>query len=124
MFHEVLVVGQTSTSPGCTRSNSSSWLITRAGPVYVPGQAPWPRSTFAAELRLPPRDAKRAEITPQGQAVPSHYTVRSGDTLSSIAKGVYGDPEQWWLIYESNRVTIGEDPNTLEVGMQLRIPRK
>ncbi len=54
----------------------------------------------------------------------THYTVRSGDTLSSIAKAVYGDPDQWWLIYESNRVTIGEDPHTLEVGMQLRIAPK
>ncbi len=94
-------------------------LIARANPLADPG-----RLEVGQELRLPPRDAKRAEITPQGQAVPTHYTVRSGDTLSSIAKAVYGDPDQWWLIYESNRVTIGEDPHTLEAGMQLRMPRK
>ncbi len=94
-------------------------LIARANPLADPG-----RLTVGQELRLPPRDAKRAEITPQGHVVPTHYTVRSGDSLSSIAKAVYGDPDQWWLIYESNRVTIGEDPNTLEVGMQLRIPSK
>ena len=94
-------------------------LIARANPLATPG-----RLTIGQELRLPPRDAKRSEITPQRQSIPTHYTVRSGDTLSSIAKTLYGDPDQWWLIYQSNRVTIGEDPNTLEVGMQLRIPRK
>lgn len=94
-------------------------LIARANPLADAG-----RLTVGQELRLPPRDAKRDEITPQGQAVPTHYTVRSGDTLSGIAKAVYGDPDQWWLIYESNRVAIGEDPSTLEVGMQLRIPPK
>ncbi len=114
--------------PGNTMSSiAETWfgdpvkwdLIARANPLADPG-----RLTVGQELRLPPRDAKRAEITPQGHVVPTHYTVRSGDSLSSIAKAVYGDPDQWWLIYESNRVTIGEDPNTLEVGMRLRIPRK
>ena len=114
--------------PGDTMSSiAETWfgdpvkwdLIARANPLADPG-----RLRVGQELRLPPRDAKRAEITPQGQAVPTHYTVRSGDTLSSIAKAVYGDPDQWWLIYQSNRVAIGEDPHTLEVGMQLRMPRK
>ena len=114
--------------PGNTMSSiAETWfgdpvkwdLIARANPLADPS-----RLTVGQELRLPPRDAKRAEITPQGHVVPTHYTVRSGDSLSSIAKAVYGDPDQWWLIYESNRVTIGEDPHTLEVGMQLRMPRK
>ncbi len=56
-------------------------LIARANPLANPG-----RLKVGQELRLPPRDAKRSDITPQGQAVPTHYTVRSGDSLSSIAK--------------------------------------
>ena len=50
------------------------------------------------------------------------YTVRSGDTLSTIAKGVYGTPAKWKTIWDANRDLIGANPDRLEVGTRLRIP--
>jgi nucleoid-associated protein YgaU len=50
------------------------------------------------------------------------YTVEPGDTLRSIAAQVYGDPERWSRIYDANRDSIGPDPDSLRVGLRLRIP--
>lgn len=49
------------------------------------------------------------------------YTVRSGDTLSGIAKREYGDAAQWKRIFEANRDTI-DDPDLIHPGQQLKIP--
>jgi nucleoid-associated protein YgaU len=50
------------------------------------------------------------------------YIVRSGDTLSKIAKAYYSDPSCWEVIYDANRAVIGADPGSLEVGTKLTIP--
>ena len=49
------------------------------------------------------------------------YTVKSGDTLSKIAKQHYGDANQWRKIFEANKGTIS-DPDKIQVGQQLQIP--
>jgi nucleoid-associated protein YgaU len=46
--------------------------------------------------------------------------VKRGDTLSSIAAEVYGDPTQWRLIAESNQL---DDPRQIGVGLRLSIPK-
>lgn len=51
------------------------------------------------------------------------YTVRSGDSLSSIAKRVLGSEAEWKQLYEANRSVIGSNPNRLSVGMVLRLPQ-
>ena len=50
------------------------------------------------------------------------YTVQPGDTLSKIAEKVYGDGNQWRLIYEANRNVIRGNPDQIQVGMVLVIP--
>lgn len=50
------------------------------------------------------------------------YTVQKGDVLGTISKTVYGSTKHWRRIYDANRDVIGDDPNRLKVGMQLRIP--
>jgi LysM repeat protein len=50
---------------------------------------------------------------------PSTYVVNPGDTLQSIAKAVYGDAGQWYLIAEANGLA---DNSLLQVGRVLRIP--
>jgi nucleoid-associated protein YgaU len=49
------------------------------------------------------------------------YTVKSGDTLSAIGKhhGV-----NWNDIFEANKDVIGDDPDKIKPGQQLRIPKK
>jgi hypothetical protein len=48
------------------------------------------------------------------------WTVRSGDTLSSIAGALYQDPAEWRSIARANDI---DDPRTLDPGRELTIPR-
>jgi nucleoid-associated protein YgaU len=51
------------------------------------------------------------------------YTVKSGDSLSKIAKQVYGDASKWKLIHEANKAKI-PNPDLIHPGDQLTIPPK
>jgi LysM repeat protein len=55
------------------------------------------------------------------QPISRTYTVRSGDTLSSIAAKFYHDPGRWQWIYAANRSKVS-DPNSIYVGETLTIP--
>lgn len=50
------------------------------------------------------------------------YTVKSGDTLSKIAKEFYGDASQWKKIHQANTDRI-KDPDKIQVGWTLNIPQ-
>ncbi|KJD39997.1 terminase [Paenibacillus polymyxa] len=47
------------------------------------------------------------------------YTVKSGDSLSKIAKLELGDSSQWNRIYQLNKKTIGKNPNAIKPGQKL-----
>ena len=49
------------------------------------------------------------------------YEIKSGDTLSKIAKSYYGDAMQYPKIFEANREVI-KDPDKIFVGQKIRIP--
>jgi nucleoid-associated protein YgaU len=49
------------------------------------------------------------------------YTVEKGDSLSKIAKRVYGDAQQWRKIHEANRDII-ENPDLIHPGPVLKLP--
>ncbi len=63
--------------------------------------------------------AKPIKSNPKGRTV----TVQSGDSLSSIAKRVYGSATKWRLIYEANRSKLTA-PDALKVGMVLKVPER
>ena len=50
------------------------------------------------------------------------YTVKSGDTLSKIAKQHYGDANRYSAIFEANKPMLS-DPDKIYPGQTLRIPR-
>jgi len=50
------------------------------------------------------------------------YTVQSGDTLSKIAKSVYGSTDDYMKIFEANKPLLS-DPNKIYPGQVLRIPK-
>ncbi len=50
------------------------------------------------------------------------YTVKSGDSLSKIAKAHYGNASKYMTIFEANRPML-KDPNKIYPGQVLRIPR-
>jgi LysM repeat protein len=55
------------------------------------------------------------------QVKSSHYKVRSGDTLSTIARHFYGKATDWGYLYHENDKKIS-DPNLIYVGETLFIP--
>ena len=50
-----------------------------------------------------------------------HYTVRPGDTLSSIAQRFYGSTADWRVLYQANRSVI-HDPDVIFPGEVLNVP--
>ena len=51
----------------------------------------------------------------------TYHTVKSGDTLSQIAKEVYGNANAYVQIFEANKPMLS-DPNKIYPGQTLRIP--
>jgi nucleoid-associated protein YgaU len=47
------------------------------------------------------------------------YVVKSGDSLSKIAKSYYGDANNYKKIAEANNIS---DPDKIQAGQQLKIP--
>lgn len=58
-----------------------------------------------------------AQAEPEAQ----YYEVKSGDTLSKIAKQFYGDANKYPQIFEANRPML-KDPDEIYPGQRLRIP--
>ena len=51
-----------------------------------------------------------------------YYVVKSGDSLSKIAKDVYDDGKKYMKIYEANKATIGDNPDKIKPGQKLLLP--
>jgi nucleoid-associated protein YgaU len=49
------------------------------------------------------------------------YTIKSGDTLSRIAKREYGNANAWRRIFEANLETI-KNPDKIYPGQEIKIP--
>lgn len=50
------------------------------------------------------------------------YRVKSGDTLSDIAREIYGRAAMWTIIRDANRDKVGADGSRIRPGMVLLIP--
>ncbi len=64
-------------------------------------------------------DDRISVVKPAPQA--QFYEVKSGDSLSKIAKAHYGDPMKYPVIFEANKPML-KDPNLIYPGQVLRIP--
>ena len=51
----------------------------------------------------------------------THYQIKRGDTLFSIAKAQLGDAKRWEAIV---KVNPGLDPKALKVGTIIKLPKK
>ncbi|HEY7264025.1 MAG TPA: transglycosylase family protein [Trebonia sp.] len=95
------------------------------------GQAPADRSTAAAATAFtasvqPSADrlvAVSLAAARPASARPAKYTVKSGDTLSSIAKHVYQNQAYWTALYWANHKAI-KYANVIQVGQVLTVPAK
>ena len=100
--------------------DESKWFdIAQSNPTVDPT-----RLRVGQELRLPAIQflAKHEEPIPAGPSGVKTYTIRPGDSLSTVAEISYGDPTLWRIIYNFNREKIGDNPNAIQAGMTLRVP--
>jgi len=58
---------------------------------------------------------------PPAKPEPKTYTVVAGDSLSKIAKKLYGDANKWKRIFEANKDII-KNPDLIKPGQTLKIP--
>jgi len=65
-------------------------------------------------------DDRISVVKPEPEAV--FYEVKSGDSLSKIAKAHYGDAMKYNVIFEANKPML-KDPNLIYPGQMLRIPQ-
>jgi nucleoid-associated protein YgaU len=80
-------------------------------------------------LKVPAATTAAATAAPQvsaagGPVAGTTYTIRSGDTLSTISAAAYGSARHWNLIHQANQSVIGADPAALKVGTRITIPPK
>ncbi len=73
-----------------------------------------------ARSSAPPVESDRSAKPAIKPATQTH-TVRSSETLSSIARDVLGDEGKWYAIYQANRDRLSS-PNDIRPGQKLRIP--
>ncbi len=79
------------------------------------------RAKLALSLKeYRPVEIQIKEMNRASPDVDKAYTVRRGDTLSSIAGAVYRDPTRWREIARANAI---RDPRRLEPGVVLSIPK-
>jgi nucleoid-associated protein YgaU len=64
-----------------------------------------------------------ADIKVENTSIYGIYTVKSGDTLSKISKGHFGNAKRYMEIFNINK-DILTNPDLIKVGQKLKIPNK
>jgi nucleoid-associated protein YgaU len=75
------------------------------------------------QVAAPKPAAAQPAAAPQAQPQSQFYEVKSGDTLSKIAKQFYGDAGRYSAIFEANKPML-KDPDEIYPGQVLRIPQQ
>ena len=83
-----------------------------------PLSSPAPKADFSD---VQSGSSTTAPATPAAGAAAETYTVKSGDSLSKIAKQAYGDGSKWRAIFDANRDQL-EDPDLIHPGQVLKLP--
>jgi LysM repeat protein len=92
-----------------------------AGTIFhAPAMSRAPATASHSKPRQPARTAPPRTL-PRPRPAPRTYTVRSGDTLSSIARQVGGPSAGWTWLYQANWSRIS-DPDLIYPGQVLIIP--
>jgi nucleoid-associated protein YgaU len=64
-----------------------------------------------------------ADIKVEKSDVYGYWVVKSGDSLSKIAKDVYDDGSKYMAIFNANKDQL-KDPNLIKPGQKLVLPNK
>jgi LysM repeat protein len=89
--------------------------------VAAAPQAHAAERTPAKATTVTEQQARTDALVRRAQPAARTYTVRSGDSLSSIAERFYHNTGDWQWIYEANQSKI-HNPNSIYVGESLTIP--
>jgi nucleoid-associated protein YgaU len=76
---------------------------------------------LTVDTSLPSPQPQAAAAAAGGAGSAKTYTVKAGDTLSKIAKEIYGDANEYGKIFEANQDKL-QSPDKIQVGQQLVIP--
>jgi len=100
---------------GINRKSAGDFSDVKAGSSSTPrADSSVPRADFS--------DVSGGESsTAPSSSAGTTYTVKSGDSLSKIAKAQYGDASKWRRIYEANRDKI-KNPDLIYPGQEFIIP--
>ena len=102
--------------------NSGSSTARTPAPTKPAEPSPAPASRGADFGNVRSGGSSTAPVT-QPVSAPTSYVVKGGDSLSKIARRIYGDAKQWTRIYEANRELIGKNPDLIQPGQNLVIPQ-
>jgi LysM repeat protein len=78
-------------------------------------------SDLIADIQAPAAAAAAASASGPVTTARS-YTVKPGDSLSTISKEFYGSANQYMKIFEANKDRLS-DPDKIKAGMELVIPK-
>jgi nucleoid-associated protein YgaU len=101
--------------------NSTYLVPNENGGSIVPATVPVPTGENSNQTNAGTQEASAAD-SEVNQPTVTKYVVAKGDTLSRIAKRVYGKSTDWSRIYDANRDQI-PNPNLIYPGQQLNIPQ-
>jgi nucleoid-associated protein YgaU len=100
---------------GCGRAVASGF----ARPNSLEAEMPNPKEPDFSSVQS--GGSSTAPSAPSSGTPGQTYTVKKGDSLSKIAKRVYGDAQQWRKIHEANRDII-DNPDLIHPGQVLKLP--
>lgn len=120
---KVEVDGDKATLTGTARDNATrEKAVLIAGNVNGIGSVDDRISvTSSVAASAPQATAATSVAAPVQQWTSRTYTVQSGDTLSKIAKEMYGDAGKYPQIFEANKPML-KDPDKIYPGQVLRVP--
>jgi nucleoid-associated protein YgaU len=76
---------------------------------------------LTVDTSLPSPQTQTAAAAAGGSGSSKTYTVKAGDTLSKIAKEIYGNANEYHRIFEANQDKL-QSPDKIQVGQELVIP--
>ncbi len=99
-------------------------LPTKEKAILLTGNIEGIEQVDGTDLQSPPPGERPApEFEELNEATESEfYEIKSGDTLSKIAKEYYGDANKYPLIFKANREVI-KDADKIYPGQKIRIPK-
>ena len=109
------------TTPGRDREVSGNQGFISSGRGFEQQLPPVYKPKPVASRPTEPAVYEEAETADKVTVAPRTHKVREGDSLSKIAKDVYGKSSKWTVIYEANSDKI-KDPNRIKTGIVLTIP--